>query len=77
MQFRVDTNSAVNTTFSATILDKSTKTTDNAINWQPYIFSIRKHTLNPVVNLEGGITHWALGFTMPRVDTLVQAEWAC
>jgi hypothetical protein len=40
------------------------------------IFSIRKYTFNPIVNLKGGIAHRAPGFTMPGLDTLVQAKWA-
>jgi hypothetical protein len=76
MDRRVDPDPAVQTTFSVTTLDKTTRTTDNAINWQPDIISIRKDTFNPVINLKGGIAHWALGFTWLRIDTLVQAKWA-
>jgi hypothetical protein len=68
---------AVQTTFSVTTLNKPTRTADNAINWQFDIISIRKDTFHPVINLKGGIAYWALGFTMPGFDTLVQAEWAC
>ena len=63
MNCPVDSDPAVQTTFSVTTLDKATKTADNAIHWQPDIISIRKHTFSPVVNLKDGIAHWALGFT--------------
>ena len=76
MNCRVDPDPAVQTTFSVTALDKATRTADNAINWQPDIFSIRKDTFNPVINLKGGTAHWALGFARLRINTLVQAEWA-
>ena len=76
MHRRVDPDPAVQTTFSVTTLDKSTRSTDNAINWQPDIISIRKHTFNPVINLKGGIAYWAFGFTRLRMNTMVQAEWA-
>jgi len=57
-------------------LDKTTRTADNAINWQPDIISIRKNTFSPVVNLKGGTAHWATGFTRLRMNTSVKAEWA-
>ena len=76
MDCRVDPDPAVKTTFSVTTLNKSARSTDNTINWQPDIISIRKHTFNPVINLKEGIAYWALGFTMSGFDTLVQAEWA-
>ena len=70
MNCPVDPDPAVQTTFSVNTLDKATKTADDAINWQPYIFSIRKDTFNPVVNLKGGIACWALGFTWRRIYAL-------
>ena len=76
MYCRVDLDPTVQTTSSVTTLDKPTRTADNAINRQPDIISIRKHTFNPVVNLKGGIAYWALGFTWPRIYKMVQAEWA-
>ena len=76
MHCRVDSHAAVQTTFSVNTLDEATRTADNAINWQPDIISIRKHTFNPVINLKDGIAHWALDFTWLRVNTLVQAKWA-
>jgi hypothetical protein len=76
MNCHVDPDPAVQATFSVTTLDKTTRTADNAINWQPDIFSIRKDTFNPVINLKGGIAHWALGFTWLSINALVQAEWA-
>jgi len=77
MHCRVDPDPAVKTTFPVTTLNKSTRTTDDAINGQPDIFSIRKDTFNPVINLKGGIAYRALGFTRLRMDALVQTEWAC
>jgi hypothetical protein len=71
MHCRVDPYSTVQTTFSVSTLYETTGTTDNAINWQLYIISIRKNTFNPVVNLKGGVAHCALCFTMPGFDTLV------
>jgi len=65
---------AVQATFSVITLDKATITANNAINWQPDIFSIRKDTFNPVINLKDGIAYWAPGFTMPGLDTVVQTE---
>jgi len=76
MHCSVDPDPAVKTTFFVTTLDQATTTADNAINCQPDIISIRKHTFNPVINLKGGIACWALGFTWSGFDTLVQAEWA-
>jgi hypothetical protein len=58
-------------------LDKATRTTDDAINLQPDIFSISEHTFNPVINLKGGTAYGALGFTLPGFDKLVQTKWAC
>ena len=72
----VDPYPAVQTTFSFNTLNKSTRTADNAINWQPYIISIRKDTFNPFVNLKGGIAYWALGFSWLRIYALFQAKWA-
>jgi hypothetical protein len=76
MSCRVDPDPAVQTTFSVTTLNKTARTADDAINWQPDIISIRKHTFNPVINLKGGTANWALGFTRLRMNTMVQAEWA-
>ena len=76
MHCRVDPDPAVQTTFSVATLDKATITADNAINRQPDIFSICKHTFNPVVNLKGGIAYRTLGFTLPGFNTSVQTEWA-
>ena len=76
MHCRVDPDPTVQTTFSVTTLDKTTRTADNAINWQPDIISIRKRTFNPVVNLKNGVAHRALGFTRLRMITLVQTERA-
>ena len=77
MNCRVDPDSTVQTTFSVSTLDKSTRTADNAIiNWQADIISIRKHTFNPIINLKGGTAYWALGFARLRMYTLVQAKWA-
>ena len=64
MHRRVDPDPAVQTTFSVNTLDKTTRTADNAINWQPHIISIRKDTFNPVINLKGGIACYALGFSL-------------
>jgi len=72
----VDHDSAVQTTFSFNTLNKSTRTADNAINWQPHIISIRKDTFNPFVNLKGGVALRATGFTRLRMKTMVQTEWA-
>ena len=76
MHRRVDPDPAVQTTFSGITLDKATRTADNAINRQPDIFSVRKHTFNPVINFKGGIAYYAMGFTLPGFDTPVQAKWA-
>ena len=76
MQCRVDPDPAVQTTFPVNTLNKTARTTDDTIDWQPDIFSIRKDTFNPVVNLKGGTTHWATGFTRLRLNTFVQTEWA-
>ena len=76
MDCRVDPDPAVKTTFYVTTLNKTDRTADDAINWQPDIISIRKHTLNPAINLKGGIANWALGFTRLSMNTMVQAEWA-
>ena len=73
MNCRVDSDPAVQTTFSFNTLNKPT---DNAINWQLDIINIRKDTFNPFVNLKGGIAYRAPGFTMPGFNALVQAEWA-
>ena len=70
MDCHVDPDPAVQTTFSVDTLDKATRTADDAINWQPDIFSIRKDTFNPVVNLKGGIACWALGFAWLRIYAL-------
>jgi hypothetical protein len=77
MYCRVDLDPTIQATFFVDTLDKSTRTAHNAINWQTDIFSIRKHTFNPVVNLKDGIAHWALGFARLRIYTVVQTEWAC
>ena len=77
MNCSVDPAPAVQTTFSVNTLDEATRTADKAINRQPDIISIRKHTFNPVINLKDGIAYWALGFARPGFDTPVQAEWAC
>jgi len=74
MHCRVDP--AVQTTFSFNTLNKSTRTADNAIKWQPDMFSVRKHTFNPVINFKDGTANWAPGFTLPGFDTPVQAKWA-
>ncbi len=76
MNCRVDPDPAVQTTFSVTTLNKTARTADDAINWQPDILSIRKHTFNPVIILKGGIAHLALGFARFRMYTLVQAKCA-
>jgi hypothetical protein len=70
MNCPVDPDPAAQTIFSVTTLNKSTRTADNAINWQPDITSIRKDTFNPVVNLKGGIAHRALCFTWLRMYTV-------
>jgi len=62
------------TTFSVTTLNKTARATDDAINRQPDIISIRRDTFNPVINLKDGIAYWAPGFTMPGLDTVVQTE---
>ena len=77
MYCHFDPHPAINATFSINTLDKSTRTADNAINWQPDIISIRKDTFNPVINLKGGIAHRTQGLTRLRLYTLVQAEWTC
>jgi len=59
MNCRVDPDPAAQTTFSVTTLNKTARTADDAINWQPDIISIRKHTFNPAINLKGGIANWA------------------
>jgi hypothetical protein len=76
MHCRVDFDPAVQTTFSVNTLDKTTRTADNTIDWQPDIISIRKNTFSPVVNLKGGTTHRATGFTRLRLNTLVHTERA-
>ena len=76
MHRRIDLYPAVQTNFSVTTLDKATRTADNAINRQPDILSIRKHTSHPVINFKGGFANWALCFTRLRMYTLVQTEWA-
>ena len=76
MNCPVDPDPAIQTTFPVTTLDKATRTTDDAINWQPDIISIRKDTFNPVINLKDGIAYWALGFTWLRIYALFQAKWA-
>ena len=76
MQCRVDPDPAVQTNFSVNTLDKTTRTADNAINWQPDIISIRKHTFNPIVNLKVSTANRTLGSTRFRMNALVQAEWA-
>ena len=76
MHCNVDPDPTVQTTFSVTTLDKATRTADNTINWQPDIISIRKHTFNPVINLKGGVAHWATCFTRIRLNTLVHTERA-
>jgi hypothetical protein len=76
MNCPVDSDPAVQTTFSVTALDKATRTVDDAINWKPDIFSIRKDAFNPVINFKSGTTHWATSFTLLRIYTMVQAEWA-
>jgi hypothetical protein len=77
MNYHVDPHPAINATFSINTLDKSTRTADNAINWQLDIICISKHTFNPVINLKGGIAHRTQGLTRFRLYTLVQAEWTC
>ena len=77
MHRRVDPDTTVQTTFSVNTLDKTTRTAYNAIDWQPDTISIHKHTFNPIINLKGGIAHWATGFTWLRINTLIQTEWAC
>ena len=69
MHCRADPHAAVQATFSVDTLDKSTRTTDNAINCQLDITSILKHTFNPVVNLKDGVTSWVTGFTLLRMNT--------
>jgi hypothetical protein len=76
MHCRVDPDTTVQAAFSVTTLDKTTRTAYNAIDWQPDTISIRKNTFNPLVNLKGGIAHWATGLTRLRMNTLVQTEWA-
>jgi hypothetical protein len=76
MHCRVDLDPAVQTTFSVNTLYKTTRTADNTIHWQSDIISIRKDTFSPLVNLKGGIAHWATGLTRLRIYTLVHAEWA-
>ena len=76
MHCSVDPEPAVQTTFSVTTLDKTARSTDDANNWQPDIFSILKDTFNPVINLKDGIAYWALGFTWLRIYALFQAKWA-
>ena len=76
MNCPVDSDPAVQTTFSVISLDKTARTTDDAINRQPDIFSIRKDTFNPVINLKDGSANWALGFTLLGFDTSVQTKWA-
>jgi len=76
MNCRVDPDTTVQTTFSVDTLDKATRTAYNAIAWQSDIFSIRKHTFNPIINLKDGVTHRATGFTRILMNTLVQTEWA-
>ena len=76
MNCPVDPDPAVQTTLSVTTLDKTARSTDNAMDWQPDIISIRKDTFNPVINLKDGIAYWATGFTWLRVNTLVQTKRA-
>ena len=77
MYCHFDPHPAINATFSINTLDKSTRTEDNAINWQRDIICISEHTFNPVINLKGGIAHRTQGLTRLRLYTLVQAEWTC
>ena len=76
MNCNVDPDPTVQTTFPVTTLNKTARSADNAINWQPDIISIRKHTFNPIINLKDSIAHWALGFAWLRINTLVQTERA-
>ena len=78
MYCHFDPHPAINATFSINTLDKSTRTADNAINWQLDIICISEHTFNPVINLKGGgIAHRTQGLTRLRLYTLIQAEWTC
>ena len=77
MHRRVDPDTAVQAAFSVTTLDKTTRTAYNAIDWQSDIFSIRKDTFNPVINLKVSTANRTPGLTWLRIYTLVQAEWAC
>jgi len=76
VNYRVDPDPAMQTTFSVTTLNKAARTADNAANRQPDTVGIRKVTRCPVINLKGGTAYRALGFTMPGFDTLAQAKWA-
>lgn len=69
MHCRVDPHAAAQATFSIDTLDKSTRTTDNAINCQLDITSILKHTFNPVVNLKDDVAYRVTGFTRLRMNT--------
>ena len=75
MNCRVYHNPAVQTILILTSLDKSTKSTDYADNWKFDFICITKDTFSSVVNLKRGIAHRAPGFTLPGLDTLVQAKW--
>ena len=77
MNCHVDPHPTINATFSINTLDKSTRTADNAINWQLDNICISRYTFNPVINLKGGIAHRTQGLTRFRLYTLVQSEWTC
>ncbi len=76
MHCSVYRNPAVQTILILASLDKSTRSTDDADRWKSYFIGITEHTFNPVVNLKRGIAHRAPGFTLLRMNTLVQAERA-
>ncbi len=68
-------NPAVQTPLILTGLDKTTRSTDDAVGWKSDFIGITKHTFNSVVNLKRGFAHRAPGFTLPGFDTLIHAKW--
>ena len=75
MHRRVYRNPAVQTILILASLDKSTRSTDDSDNWKSDFIGVTKDTFSSVVNLKRGIAHRAPGFTLPGLDTLVQAKW--
>ena len=76
INLRVHPDPAVQTAFSVTALNQTTRTADNATYRQADAIGIGKDMFYSIINYKNSTAYRTLGFTVAGFDTLIQAEWA-